>query len=402
MLGPLLWLNNYAVFMGSHALIQSATLAMEKTGCTCISGPSGAGKSTLIQALCGLYESSANIVVTGEARFLGEPLGVTGRPVMPVATPRLHLSSLLENMLPEPYAGNNGKDREQTDWATRKLIKNGFSRYAVNLSDPIRSLPLVVQRFAAVVRLAEQDSPLLCLNEPFSGLNSEETGKIQSLISSIAESKAVLVAVTGASAESVPSDWRVLELVDGVVLDERFVKEALPADLPIPPSVEPECEPEVEEIPYCDNFQWVFDYRLAGCLVTLDHSLPDIVHRIVAQGAENILLLCERFPEDQLAAGTEIHCSLFSMPEINQLPTELLSALCQKIEDLIRERGSVVVCGEPGSGKIAALLGAFLIWEGMSAHDAWNKLTDLDPAWLSGDEVDWLEVRELLESFSWN
>jgi hypothetical protein len=60
------------------------------------------------------------------------------------------------------------------------------------------------------------------------------------------------------------------------------------------------------------------------------------------------------------------------------------------------------VCGEPATGKTAAVLAAYLIWEGMSAEDARRTLTKLEPEWVGGEEVDWQELWQLLDNFSWN
>ncbi len=154
--------ESLSVSFGEKTVLENFTLELPERGITALSGPSGCGKTTLLRVLAGLQKPEAGRVVGMEA----------GRTVLLFQENRLlpgrRAREQITAVLPRRRRG------EWERWlALAELEGEGDSR--------VEELSGGMQRRLALARalaLAEKPGAWLLLDEPFTGVDPERTGRI--------------------------------------------------------------------------------------------------------------------------------------------------------------------------------------------------------------------------------
>lgn len=196
MTGALMELKGVSKSFGGLHVLRNVDLSIEKGRITGLIGPNGAGKSTLFNIVSGFLEADG-----GAVDFEGRPMrkvGVAGRSriglVRTFQTPQVfgHMS-VHENLVAGCHKrgrsgfladmiGLGASRREMGEvkaLATQAAIRFGLGAV---LNMPARLLPAGQQRLLELARAVASEPVLLCLDEPSSGLNAEETRQLGQIL----------------------------------------------------------------------------------------------------------------------------------------------------------------------------------------------------------------------------
>jgi len=185
-------------FGGLHVL-KNVSLVVEQGTITGLIGPNGAGKSTLFNIISGFLSASA-----GEVRYKGQDIGrlpVHARSsvglVRSFQTPQVfaHMS-VLENLMAGCHrqgrsgvvSGLMGLPRARAEVAhMRQRAEATCDRFGLQgIRDRLAgSLPAGQQRLVELARACIGAPQLLCLDEPSSGLNSEEVVQLMRVLAQL-------------------------------------------------------------------------------------------------------------------------------------------------------------------------------------------------------------------------
>jgi len=182
------------VRFGGVTAVRDATLGARSGEVTGLIGPNGAGKTTLFNVMTGLQAPTSGVV-----RYNGED--ITGRAAHERARrgiartfQRLEVFgslSVWENVLVAAEI-NARRQRESPAQVTERLIgRVGLDGYARRPADTV---PTGVARLLELARALALDPRLLLLDEPSSGLSTDETASFGDLLGELAaEGRAVLI-----------------------------------------------------------------------------------------------------------------------------------------------------------------------------------------------------------------
>jgi ribose transport system ATP-binding protein len=216
---PALELRHLSKAFQVQRALDDVDLELERGEVHALLGPNGSGKSTLIKILAGYHdaEPQAEAVLFGQAfqlgshtpahpiRFIHQDLGLVGR------------FDAVDNMaLGGQYVGRWWlSDRVERRAASAKLTAFGV---AVDVSEPVDSLPRAVQSMLAVVRAVDSGlgaEGLLVLDEPTASLPAREVGVLFDLIREYKRTGGTVLYVTHRLAEVFDVADRVTVLRDG-------------------------------------------------------------------------------------------------------------------------------------------------------------------------------------------
>ena len=157
-------------------------------------GPNGAGKTTTFNVISGFYPPSE-----GRVLFLGDD--ISGMPTNAIAarglvrtfqaTTLFREFTVLENVLvgchlqarTDPFRALLGTDRAREDAARTKAAGIlEFFGLEKRRNDPGMSLPHGLQRALGMAVAFAADPKLLLLDEPFTGMNPEETRRMMDIV----------------------------------------------------------------------------------------------------------------------------------------------------------------------------------------------------------------------------
>jgi atypical dual specificity phosphatase len=386
-------------------------------GMTLLVGPVGSGKSTLLRTVAGLNEAHPALATWGTATFRGEPLAVNGtlepgetRPgigfVMQHA--RFFIDTVRENLvscLPNRGSLDPGT---QTRWVIALLEARGLGSLARHLSDDVASLDKPLQRRLALVRALACDPELLLADEPTAGLDDASMDAVLNILRAESERRSVLM-VTHHQRLARAAGGTTILLAGGRVQEnagtaeffanprtlagQLFVRtggcaepspdaraDGLRPSVPPPPALVPSASAHSRaEGPR--GFFWARVGQLGGV------PRPGIVNDV-----ERDLQLLERLgitvlitleesvtvPEHALAAhGIElIH---FPIVDMGAPPLASAAALCQRVERIADLGGVVAFHCRAGLGRTGTLLAAQLVFGGVSASSAIERIRALNP-----------------------
>lgn len=198
-------------YSGGQRVLEGVTLEVPKGSMVGIIGPNGGGKSTLVKALLGLIKPQR-----GRVEVLGQPLGRRLRRLVgyvpqqddvdlnfPVSVLDVTLMGRVPSM--RPFRRFTGRDREL---AREALQTVGMEK----LSDsPIGELSGGQQQRTFLARALAQESEVLLLDEPVSGVDAPSQHEIFELLRSLRErGKTVMVTSHDLSAASERFDLALL------------------------------------------------------------------------------------------------------------------------------------------------------------------------------------------------
>jgi len=204
---PMLEIDGLTVSFGGLQALEDVSLAVRPGEVLGLIGPNGAGKTTLFNVVCGFLRPAA-----GEVRWQGRPL----RRHRPRRLTRLGIArtlqslglfdrlSVVENVMLgaslHARAGfvagllalprSDSDERALRDRALAHLRDLGVAEVADRLCG---QLPYGVQKRVALARALAAEPRLLLLDEPASGLSTEEIAELGELVRRLADRMAVML-----------------------------------------------------------------------------------------------------------------------------------------------------------------------------------------------------------------
>jgi branched-chain amino acid transport system ATP-binding protein len=203
----LLEVEHVSVRFGGLTALSDVSASVSTGEVVGVIGPNGAGKTTLFNVICGFVRSTE-----GELRWRGKPL----RRHRPSQLASLGIARTIQSLglFPHLTVLDNvlvGADRHAKAWfgsglfglpysdnderrlrarATEALRRLGIDDAAKQLPG---QLPYGVQKRVALARALVAEPELLLLDEPASGLSSEELNELGDLVRTMKEQTAVLL-----------------------------------------------------------------------------------------------------------------------------------------------------------------------------------------------------------------
>ncbi len=203
---PILLFSGVEKSFGGLLVIDDVTLDVARASRTALIGPNGAGKTTIFNLICGIYD-----VDTGS-------ISLDGTDITNVATrDRIAhgLSRSFQNIRLMPHLntvenvmlGQHVRARALVElfkplgWASGRPWARGaedaLARFGLGTypGQVVASLPYGVRKRIEVVRAMMAEPKILLLDEPAAGLNSQESGELQSLLRQVSDEGVTLLVV---------------------------------------------------------------------------------------------------------------------------------------------------------------------------------------------------------------
>lgn len=426
MSASVLHLNEYGVAFNEKVVLSSLTLDIPATGVVVIMGPSGTGKSTLLRSIAQLSAASPSHRCWGECVFAGVPVEQAEEvPALVSQCARLMMSSVLENIVTGLPERHTLTQVDQRDLVKRLLINAGLDELVDQLDRRVVELSLGVQRLLAIVRSAASGPRLLCIDEPTSDVDEEDTKRLLEYIKKESEKRAVMVVLhnqqqarfLGGKTALLAGGW-IQEFEDTETFfsspktkpGQDYVRSgncAVPSADAKPDEVSEQHKAAIKPIPKVATqfkshvlgprgFLWLKNGKLAGTpkpglLKDIDYDL-DGLNRV---GVTHLISLTER--DLDIAACNEKGIEVFRSPMPDMHAPSLTQAvdICQHITNLLSESRVVAVHCRAGLGRTGTILAAQLIYEGESAINALEKARSIEPRWVQSEaQVEFLEEFE--------
>jgi len=181
-------IDNARLSWQGHRVFDGLSLHLPGGQWTCVLGQSGVGKSSLIQLLCGIADRAT---VSAEIRC-SDGLPLRGR-VAWMAQQDLLLPwlSVLDNVLLGPRLQQQRRASAEQQEQARYLLSQ------VGLADHADRLPATLsggqRQRVALARTLLQDTPLICMDEPFSALDAVNRIRLQDLSAQLLHDRTVLM-----------------------------------------------------------------------------------------------------------------------------------------------------------------------------------------------------------------
>lgn len=409
-------LHGFGVAFGDRVVLSEIDLQVPARGVSVLMGPGGTGKSTLLRTLAGYNAANPHLRTWGEAVYAGRPLTeVDAAPAMVQQSARLMMASIFENLMHELPQREQLRRVEQRALVTAMLEEAGLAAYASRLDDPVVRLPLGVQRHLAVLRLAATAPPLLCVDEPTTGLPDDEADALLDYIAREAGRRAMLVVLHNqAQARQLGGHTALLaggRVQEHCATEKFFTAPRTPAarefirngncSVPAPDAEAEELDVETAPPPPLPEparraarqasgprgFLWLKRGRLAGTprpgiVADLEHDL-EALKRV----GVTVLVSLTETPMDSIALAAHGIRHIAS-PIRDMAAPSIAQALdlCERIAHLINEGEVIAVHCRAGLGRTGTILAAHLIHEGRGALDALEAVRRVEPKWVQSEE----------------
>jgi atypical dual specificity phosphatase len=419
-------LRDFRVAFGDHVILDGLELDVPSIGVTSVMGPGGAGKSTLLRTLAGSNDAQPSLRVEGEARYLGEPLGVVGRPQLLAQSARLAMSSVFENAV----VGIPNRSK-LTQAEQRKRVLAAFERLdlatlAHNIDARVIDLELGLQRSITMVRALLGGVQLVMLDEPTVGLNAVARQQFLALVRRFTAECAVLyvshnredvsaldgqiaLLLQGRFREVAPvaQFFRAPKTKAGQVFVETGTCYFDPEASPPSASEDDTTIPTIESLPRDTvrpptilggldarrampprHLHWLLPGKLAGLprpglLVELDDDLLGLA----ALGVQVLMTL-----EEELTVPIEIlqtyglRSSWFPIADMGVPSLEQALRICEAIAELIARDQPVAVHCRAGLGRTGTVLALYLVYGGTTPLEALERVRSLQPRFVQSAE----------------
>lgn len=412
----LLSLRQFGIAFGDKIVLRSVDLEIPDTGCFVLMGPAGTGKSTLLRTLCGINDAVANMRIWGEAIYSGSKLGESDKPSLVAQNARLMSSSILENIIYELPERRSLTIMQQRELSKRLLTQSGLEHLKNDLDSPVIDLSLSTQRHLAIMRTAAASPRLLCIDEPTSGLEHDESINLLNYVNFLAERISVLIVLHnqqqarqldghaallagGWIQESTTSESFFTQPVSKVT--REFIRNGICtvpspsarpeeldeyADFPVPPPLHEEATNYVSDAYGPRGFLWLKKGLLAG--TPRPGVVVDAEYDLKALQRVNINVLIslteERF-DPELLADFGIEGWWLPVTDMDAPTVEQAIDMCQKVSLRMSSNHAVAYHCKAGLGRTGTMLAAQLIWEGSTALDALEKARRIEPRWVQSE-----------------
>jgi len=412
----ILTFDHFGAAFGEKIVLNNLNLNIADKRITTLLGPGGTGKSTLLRAITGLNNNNPSFRTWGKVKFCGDDLNKSNYPSIVTQSARLIVKNVLENIIHNLPERNNLTQLQQKDLAIRLLESSDLSCLKDKLNENIVSLPLVLQRRIAILRLVSARPRLLCLDEPTTGIdNQTEIDELLKHIKKEADKRAIIIVLhnqiqakqlegdTALLAGGQVKEYKTTEAFFSTPQTEpakQFVKYGS-CSVPSPTAIAEElneytaapsplssiAREYVSESFGPRGFLWLETGKLAGT------PLPGVFF-----DAEYDLKALQRVGITHLISTTQkpvstaklkpfgIKGKSFPIKDMG-IPT-LAQAIevCEYIEQVISSSGVVAVHCRAGLGRTGTVLALYLIWKGKDALNALEKVRTIEPRWVQSEQ----------------
>ncbi|MCP4765756.1 MAG: ABC transporter ATP-binding protein [Gammaproteobacteria bacterium] len=200
-------INNVTKQFGGLMALDDVSFQVEEGEIRGLIGPNGAGKSTMFKNIAGFYEpTSGNIVYRGVNIGGKQPHTIAEMGIVRTfqETTLFQELSVFENALigahiksrTNVFSAVLGLDRAKQQAASDKVMEVLEFMGLVERRDQLASeLPLGSQRALAVAIALVSEPRMMLMDEPFAGMNPEETNHMMDLTRKVRESGITIVLV---------------------------------------------------------------------------------------------------------------------------------------------------------------------------------------------------------------
>lgn len=416
----ILTLQEFGVAFGEKIVLTQVSLTIPERGVTTLLGPGGTGKSTLLRTIAGFNNSNPSLRTWGHAEFLGGEFGEGELPALVSQSARLLMASIFENLVNNLPERDTLTPQQQRDLVQRLLAHAGLDDLTTRLDDKVVDLPLATQRHLSILRQAAAGPKLLCIDEPTTGINDEDSKVLVDYIKQEGERRAILIVLHNQEQAKALGGYAAL-LAGGVIHEHQKVETFFTSpeseiaqefirngSCCVPsPNTKPEEVNEDVVLPVIPaaarkfvsdafgprGFLWLEKGVLAGTprpgiFLDLDQDLKAL-KRV---GVTVLISLTEKGMDQQALAEFGIKNIWEPIKDMAAPTLEQAAELCKKIEAFI-ESGEVIAAHcRAGLGRTGTILAAHLIWQGADALDALETVRRVDPRWVQSEtQVEFLE-----------
>lgn len=243
----MLQVHNLTKFFGGLKAVDNLDFSVQRNEILAIIGPNGSGKTTTLNLLSGfLTPSSGRILFKGDDIAGSPPYRCAKRGISRVFQRNVlfHSFSVVENMLLGLYRHSNRgfveifyqyknaglREKAEYEKAMEILDYTGLSEYK---NEQASNLSHGMQRVLSFAVAMATEPELILLDEPLSGLNTEEVGKVIGIIQALRADKGITCILVEHNMKAV------LKLCDRIVVVDfgRKIAEGLPAEVVERPEV---------------------------------------------------------------------------------------------------------------------------------------------------------------------
>lgn len=417
----ILTFTGFGAAFGDRIVLSDINLVIPDRGVFVLLGPGGTGKSTMLRALAGYNDANPQFRTWGSIDYCGEPLGEIDRPALVSQSARLLIASILENAVHDLPERHTLTPLQQRDLAQRLIVNAGLETLADRLDDPVVDLPLVQQRWLAIMRMAAASPRLLCIDEPTANLQDDDADALLEYIAREGQRRAVLLVLHN-QAQARRVGHMIALLAGGHIQEiapteefftspksqavQQFIKfgscrvpapdadpDHLDADLSPPPPLPAAARSAPSESIGPRGFLWLKRGILAG--TPLPGVFYDVAYDMKALkrvGVTALVNLTENPFDPDVLSEFDIDGLWSPIDDMGAPPIDQAIDLCRRINHLIAEGHVVAVHCRAGLGRTGTVLASYLIWEGWSALDALEQVRSIEPRWVQSEEqVQFLE-----------
>jgi len=204
---PILTINNVTMQFGGLTALDDVSFEVEEGEIRGLIGPNGAGKSTMFKNIAGFYEPTNGSIVYKGIKIEGKkPHTIAEMGIVRTfqETTLFQELSVFENALIGSHIKSRsnifsavlGLDRLKQQIAADKVMEVLDFMGLTERKDQLASeLPLGSQRALALAIALVSEPNLMLLDEPFAGMNAEETNHMMELTRKVRESGITIVLV---------------------------------------------------------------------------------------------------------------------------------------------------------------------------------------------------------------